>query len=343
MIFPQIDSLKHQDLEVVNIPQEQTATKEDELFIQEQEEDTLATTKIVEKEITLLKTKDTASTQQTQLLEVPVMDFQSHSLRDFLEFRNEYYTNQKGVDFTLFYTEQPVNLPGIAGDPLPYRLRNDVFITSTLLLSLFFALFIISRSLHVFILQIKDFFYNKDRNETIMLNRDSEMKTQTYVNLLSCFLLSIVFFNYSEYALPDVFNRISPYKLLLLDIAVFAFYFLSKMIAYRITNWTFFPQQNIIQWNNAYNLMSLVKALMFFPIALIVVYFDIPMNLTLWITSFVILCFEILAIFKAKQIFFSYNFGIIHLFLYFCTLEFTPLILLWATLVLSNELTIVYI
>lgn len=241
------------------------------------------------------------------------------------------------------HPELRVTFTGIPGDPVPYRLQSDVFITSTLLISFFVAIFIIARSLHTLLLQLKIFFYNRDRKDLFLLKSDSEMKSQSYVILLACFLLSILFFNYTEIRIPSVFNRISPYKLLFLDMSIFLIYYIIKYIAYSICNWTFFSQQQRTQWTNAYNLIGLGKALLFFPLALLVVYFDLSIQVTIWIVILILLISQILVIFKAKQIFFYHKFGLFHLILYFCTLEMIPLFILWRLLIKANEFMIVYI
>lgn len=271
-------------------------------------------------------------------LKLPGLEGARYNLDDVPQYKDGFFTGNEYL-----HTELKVTFPGIAGDAIPYRLRNDIFITSTLLICFFAALFIITRFLHVLLIQLKNFFYNRDRNETILLNRDSEMKTQTYVNLLTSFLVAIMFLHYTSYAMPDVFNRISPYKLLLLNTCICFAFLLTKFIGYQITNWTFFSQQNKGQWNNIYNLLTLIKAISYFLLTLVIVYFDLPIHVSIWILSFLIFTFILLLSFKAKQIFFNYNLALIHLFLYLCTLEIIPLLALGWVLVEANMYTLVFI
>lgn len=258
--------------------------------------------------------------------------------KDVPSYRDNFFT-----DNPYLHPELKVTLTGVPGDPVPYRLSDDVFITSTLLVSFFVAIFIIARSLHVMLLQLKNFFYNRDRKEVIMLKSDSEMKNQAFVVLLACFLMSILFFSYTEVRMPSVFNQVSPYKLLLLDMGIFISYFVLKYILYGIVNWTYFAPAKRSAWINAFNLVILVKALLLFVLTLLVVYFDLSHEAAVWAFLSIFALGEILMIFKTKQIFFSYRFGWLHLILYFCTLETTPLLLLWGALINFNELMIVYI
>lgn len=241
------------------------------------------------------------------------------------------------------HPEVRVTLNGIPGDPVPYSLRSDVFVTFTLLLSFFVVMYIFARSLHVVTMQVKNFFYNRDREQIFTLKSDNEMKNQAFIVLLACFLFTILFFNYTEIKLTSVFNQISPYKLLSIDMGIFLIYYALKYLYYGVFNWTFFSSQKRSQWMNAYNFIVLIKALCFIPIVLLVVYFDLSIATTITAALIIIGISEILLIFKAKQIFFVYKFGAIHLFLYFCTLEMAPLLFLWKMLVSANEYLIAYI
>ncbi|MBQ8099015.1 MAG: DUF4271 domain-containing protein [Bacteroidaceae bacterium] len=241
------------------------------------------------------------------------------------------------------HPEQKITINGIPGDPVPYSLRSDEFVTSILLLSFFVAMYILTQSMHVLIMQLKNFFYNRDRNQIFTLKSDSEMKNQFYIVLLACFLMTLLFFNYTQERLTSVFNQVSPYLLLGLDMGIFLLFYLGKYACSMIFNWTFFSTQQRSQWMNAYNLMVLVQALCFMPVVLLVVYFDLSITVTIPLVLGIVCLTEILVIFKTKQIFFEYSFGIIHLFLYFCTLELVPLLFLWKTLVSANEYMIGYI
>ncbi len=236
-----------------------------------------------------------------------------------------------------FHPEIRVVLSGIPGDPVPYRLRSDVFVMATLLLSFFVAMFILSRSMHPLKMQLKNFFYNRDRKQIFTLKSDSEMKNQAFIVLLACFLMTILFFNYTEIRMTSVFNQVSPYVLLSVDMAIFLLYYLFKYLLYISVNWTFFPSQNRSQWMNAYNFIVLAKALCLMPVVLLVVYFDLSLHLMLIAVAIIVALSGIMVVFKAKHIFFVYRFGLLHLFLYFCTLEMAPLLFLWKMLVVANE------
>lgn len=273
-----------------------------------------------------------APSNRPDTLSIPGLKSTDPTLKDLPTYRDGFFKNN-----ALLHPELKVTLQGIAGDPIPYRLRTDVFVTSTLLLSFMVVMYIFARSMHVMGSQLKNFFYNRDRKQIFTLKSDSEMKNQSFIILLACFLLTILFFNYTEERMTSVFNRVSPYKLLAIDMGIFLVYYFLKYAYYGILNWTFFSEQKRSQWFNAYNLIVLGRAFCFFPLVLLAVYFDLEIQKTITVFLIILALSEMLVIFKAKQIFFVYKFGALHLFLYFCTLEAAPLLVLWKALVSANQ------
>lgn len=248
------------------------------------------------------------------------------SYRDGFFSRNEW-----------LHPELKVCLPGIPGDPIPPTLRSDALITSALLISLFLFSFVASKSMRVFRLRIKGILHKKSREETVILSHEYELKSHIHVHLLNSLLTGILFFIYSGHFLPTASGPTAPHRLILADIGVILCYYLLKGMAYRIVNWTFFPRQELGQWNNTRCLLAIIKTLCLFPLTLVAVYHDLPPVPFLWAMGVILLVYEALILLKAKQFFFNYKFGCIHLFLYFCTLEIGSLALALRVLVYINE------
>ncbi len=273
-----------------------------------------------------------APSQRPDTLSLPGLEAKSSAYESMTTYKDGFFKEN-----AFMKTGRDATVYGMAGDPVPYQLRTDVFVTATLLLSFFVVMYIFARSIHVVGTQLKNFFYNRDRKEIFTLKSDSEMKNQAFIVLLASFLLTILAFKCTEIALPDVFAQVSPYKLLGLDMFILLSYYFLKYIAYSVCNWTFFQSQKRSQWMNAYNLIILCKAMCFFPLVLLVVYFDLPVMTAIYVFLAILVVSEIMVIFKAKQIFFVYKFGLLHLFLYFCTLEMAPLLFLVGTMAFANR------
>lgn len=235
----------------------------------------------------------------------------------------------------------PVRFVGVGGDPVPYKLSNDVYVTATLLLSLFMAAFLVSRSMHALGLQIKNFFYNRDRNETLSLKSEGEIKDQVFIVLLESFVLSLLFFSYAEFQLNGNFTIVSPYLLLFANLGVFVGYFVVKYAVLWLFNWTFFDEESRNLWLTSYNLVVFAKAVTLIPLVLITLYLDLSHEVCIYATIIILGIYEIMVLYKTKQIFFSAYYGLLPAILYFCTLELLPLLAVWEVLVKMNQFLLI--
>ena len=73
------------------------------------------------------------------------------------------------------------------------------------------------------------------------------------------------------------------------------------------------------------------------PVALLVIYFD--MSFANMVKAFICILVvdKSLLMYKCYRTFFNYTFGWVHLFLYFCTLEIMPLLILLRIMVYANS------
>ena len=175
------------------------------------------------------------------------------------------------------------------------------------------------------------------------MSANPEVRGHIFLILQTCFTLAILFFDYTQLNLTEVFNQVSPYILLGMDTAICFAYFVIKIAAYKMVNWVFFDRVQNRKWLDSYLLMVTLLGLSLFALALLVVYFDLsfrPLGITVVL---LVGTFKLLQLIKCRQIFFVYQFSGIHLMLYFCTLELIPVLLLWRALVYFNEILIVNI
>lgn len=237
--------------------------------------------------------------------------------------------------------EVPFRPLGMAGDPVPYRFQNDDFVTTAILLSFFLVVWTIVRSRRFLSQAIKDFFYEARERDNLFASRtESELRGEVFLVFQTCFLHAILFFGYTQMAMPDVFVQVSPYKILGTVLGVCGLYYLSKIILYRWVNSVFFAPWQVRRWNETYLLGILAIGTTFFPISLLFVYFDVPAEQLILPTLIVLLIVKLCLLYKSYRIFFSNRWGFVHIILYFCTLEILPLFLLWVSLVaLCNQLT----
>lgn len=226
---------------------------------------------------------------------------------------------------------------GVAGDPVPYQFRNDSLVTIVLMVSFFLIAWVISRSRYYLNEQIKEFFHHRKRENLFSQRTQNELRGQIFLVFQTCFMLGILFFDYTQEYQQQVFNQVSPYKILGLSVAICTIYFLIKVAAYSFINNIFFDRRQCQQWTESYMLCTLGTGLALLPLGLLVVYFDLDLPNTAICLVCILAVDKMLLIYKCYSIFFSYRLGWVHLFLYFCTLEIAPILILFRALIYANN------
>lgn len=233
----------------------------------------------------------------------------------------------------------PYHQEGIAGDPLPYRFRTDDYVTSALLLCFFLGAWVVARSFRFIRQQIKDFFFTRQHDN--LFTPDAELRGQFFLVFQTCFVLSVLFFDYTQEYMTSVFNQVSPYKLLAADVAISLCYYAVKLTGYAFVNWIFFTKEQNERWSESYMLCLLALGTALYPVALLVVYFDLSFRATLIVCTIILGIVKVLLFYKCHAIFFQYRLAFLHLFLYFCTLEILPMLVLWRALVYANNYLVI--
>lgn len=238
-----------------------------------------------------------------------------------------------GIDGTTI-TVKPT---GIAGDPVPYLFRNDNFVTITLLLSFILVVWVTSRSRHYLHEQIKDFFHERERENMFTERTQTELRGQIFLIFQTCFVLGILFFDFTQEKQIEVFNQVSPYKILSTSVGICSLYYLLKVAIYAFVNSIFFERKKCERWSETYMVNVLALGLALLPVTLLVVYFDLSFKSLSVIFICLLVLDKILLLYKSSRIFFNYPWGWIHLFLYFCTLEVAPILILFRALIYANS------
>lgn len=316
-------------------------TFSDSLFVEEREEDTLAVARWIRP-----VQQDTVPPDPAEMRPLPAGEKLAMWPEQFTE---EYWSqgllrvekskllqemeHVSGKTYETFTLEAD----GIPGDPVPYRFKTDNFVTIILLLVFFLVVWVVSRSRRFLEANLKDFFRTRKRENLFAEHTETELRGQVFLIFQTCFVLGILFFDYTQNYMAEVFNQVSPYKILGTATAVCLVYYLMKLLLYNVVNAVFFDRERNEQWIEAYLLCILGLGLALFPVALLVVYFDLSFRMVVILSLCVLLVVKVLLFYKCLSLFFRSPLGWIHLILYFCTLEITPLLLLWQALAFANR------
>lgn len=238
----------------------------------------------------------------------------------------------------MHFTETFVQPSGIAGDPVPYRFKTDNFVTITLLLSFFLVVWVISRSRHFLRDQMKEFFHRPSiRGNLFSSHVETAIRGQVFLIFQTCFVIGMLFFDFTQEKQTEVFNQVSPYKILSVSVGISSLYYVLKTGLYNFVNSVFFNREQRTQWNQTYLLSVLALGLALLPVALLVIYFDMSFDNMVKAVVCILLVDKSLLMYKCHRTFFNYTFGWVHLFLYFCTLEIMPLLILLRIMVYANS------
>ena len=150
-------------------------------------------------------------------------------------------------------------------------------------------------------------------------------------------LLFYLIFSAFTFQLVRFFNINLPFsnlKLFLFSIGLILSYFLFKKLIYRVIGFLIEKNSETAEYVFNMNNFTRVAGIVLFPVVTVIAFYPFS-NLHVPVTTGIILVAAIyfLLIIRGFVILFRKQFSIFYLFLYFCTLEFLPLILLYKILV----------
>jgi len=227
---------------------------------------------------------------------------------------------------TLLSTSRGHARLGVPGDPIPYSIRGDNLFSSLLLLCMIAFAISLSNTRQFVVRQVKGFFYHSSSMYNVT-ETSIELRFQLFLVLLGCLLHSFSFFilvNDYDTATFVVGNHL----LMTILFGCFAVYFLFKALAYEMVNNVFFSHVAVIAWRKLELFLVASESVLLFPIVLLLVYFDLSVEKAAIYYVFVIVFIKFLTFYKGWSIFFQQKGGFLQNFLYFCTLEIVPLLIL---------------
>ena len=244
---------------------------------------------------------------------------------------------------SMYHPELPGGRYGVAGDPVPYSMRNDNVITGLLLACFVLGIIAFSRSRDFIFRQAKSFFRVKHGNTSTENETTSEFRFQMFLVFMTCLLLSLLAFFYTEETVSEPLILKSHYYLVAIFLALCLSYFIIKAIIYTFVNSVFFDSASNTSWLKSLLFVTSVEGVLLFPIVLLLIYFNLPMKTVLICTAIVVISIKFLSFYKCNVTFFRHNDFILQNILYFCTLEIMPLfMLLGSMLMIVNNLKINY-
>lgn len=248
----------------------------------------------------------------------------------------QYYKESFFSKDSLFHPELKGGRLGVAGDPVPYSVASDDFVTTLLIFCFLIACVAFSKSQQFIMRQARNFFRQPSYGTTAITETSGEVRFQLFLMLQTCLLVSIGYFIYSRESFGDTFT-IEQYQVISIYAGCVAGYFLLKGVLYSIVDWVFFGRKKNEQWLKAYLFLMSMEGVLLFPAIMLMAYFGLSLQSVVVYALIVVILIKILSFYKSYLIFFRLKGAFLQIFLYFCALEVIPLFALWSGLVLFSD------
>ena len=254
----------------------------------------------------------------------------------------QYYRENFFSNDTLLHAELHGGRYGMAGDPIPYSMRNDNIITCLLLALFVIVLISAMQSKRFIVRQVKSFFYEAhSENVSVIPETSGEMYFQVFLVIVTSLLLSLLQYSYAQHYVAQTFILSSEYHLIAIYFGVILSYFLLRSLLYTIVNSVFFDGKKNTQWMKTLLFVTSSEGIFLFPVVLLQVYFDLALESVIIYFTFVLVLVKLLTFYKCYSIFFRQIPVFLQIFLYFCALEIIPLTSLLGVLgILGNYLKV---
>ena len=236
-----------------------------------------------------------------------------------------------------------MNGPGVIGGELtPYLLSDDEWITGILIGCFVITACILSQGKILLLQSLRKLFSTHEIGHLFHKQPAIDSYFLTLLTLQTCLLVSILLLKFqSDGFVISTTERLTTSAssiLLACYSLVTVLYCIAKRYIYRFINWIFFDKAKNNLWTDAYFFILSIFGMLLLPVTLLAVYGNLPFHLSIIIPVFLFFLMNLIFIYKCFSIFFSQLHGSFYLFLYFCTLEILPLLVVWKGIEMVNDI-----
>lgn len=237
---------------------------------------------------------------------------------------------------SVYRPEYAVYRQGVAGDPVPYSIAGDNFITSILLGTFVLAAVSIAKSGNFIQRQLKNFFHTQREGTTVITETSSELRFQFFLLLQAALLFALIFFFYTK-SLPGGTSTLPQHVVIAIFTGIIVGYLMVKAMLYSLVGWVFFDKKKNEQWIKSGLFLIASEGILLFPIVMLHAYFGFSVQTTVIYAAVIVVLGKLLSFYKTYIIFFKKNGDFVQSFLYFCAFEVMPLAALWGLLVFMDN------
>lgn len=213
---------------------------------------------------------------------------------------------------------------GMDGIPHPSLPATESWTFMVIMILFLFLVAGILQSAESFTRNFKSFFSKKDPVKLIESPTSNSAQYQIFITLFSIIVFAFSTYLYL-YKMQGNFD-IRGFGVLLL---VFVGVYLLKNLLFEVVGNTFFNQHTTRMYKSMYFSMTNVLAILIFPLTILYIYQPVSWQTPLIVAVLVLVgMFYIILIIKLFQIFYTKFLVLFYIFLYLCTLEILPILIL---------------
>lgn len=261
-----------------------------------------------------------------------------------------------------------MNDTGFVGQPVPYQLGGDEWVMGILMFCFLVTSYVLSQDRTLLFQALRKLFSTRSFGHIFHKQTLVDTYCLLLLNLQTCLLVAVLLLKFYmdawcsdspvdvvSSAVPDVVSPLDinviqsgvasltefdVHNLLGGYIAIAILYLLFKRYSYKLVNWAWFDKAKNNLWIDSYFFTESIFGMLLLPATLLIVYGDLPLYISVIIPVFLFLLMNLFFIYKCFSIFFSQLHGSCYLFLYFCTLEVLPLLVVWKGIEMVNDVLI---
>ncbi len=222
--------------------------------------------------------------------------------------------------------------PGYTGTPTPYTYRHDDGMTAAILACLLLALVVLSRSGFYLTHRLREMLHAHSHSVPDSEHTGNEAGGFLALTGMTCVLWGLIYCQYLTGRMPAIFSNGSPYILAAVTAGCMALFYAAKFALYSAVNAVFFARQQRRDWAETYLLHIVATGLLLIPAVVTMTYTDRMPEQQVAYCAGVIIMGKLMLFYRCHRTFFTSRNAWVHNFLYFCTLEVIPALMLWRAL-----------
>ncbi|MFI3297943.1 MAG: DUF4271 domain-containing protein [bacterium] len=207
--------------------------------------------------------------------------------------------------------------------PLPDTLANTSWVMWSIVVIILSLLFTFTARFNSYSERLKNLFKNKERTMNY-----SNAQSAAWIDglLFITVLCSYAIFIYTQ--IRCIENNIPTWSIAVILVGVYIFYTL-KMVVTKTIGYAFYLDKKTSLYINSYQTFIALLGVALIPLSIYTTYtFDTAPHTSLIIGSVLVVIILLLILFKLIQYFFQGFVSLLYIFLYLCSLEIIPLLLI---------------